>query len=78
MGPKPTGKNTPPLAKTQIRTGITRRMKPREACAILQRLSRRVYTNRNQQISSFTNIISGKLDFNRTNWQIGSVFDIGK
>jgi hypothetical protein len=62
----------------QIRSRITGRIKPREGYAVLRCLSLRTCPNRNQQISSFTDIIDAELDLNWTKRHIGNVFDAGK
>jgi hypothetical protein len=62
----------------QIRERIAGRMKLQEVCDVLQHLWPRTYSNRNQQISSFTDIINPKLDLNWTKRQINPACDIGK
>jgi hypothetical protein len=62
MSLKPTGKNALLLVIGQIRAKISGRMKARQVCAVLRRLSLRTYPNRNQQISSFTEIVNAQLD----------------
>jgi hypothetical protein len=66
MRPKSTGKNVPPLTIDQIRARISGRMNHRQVCAVLRRLSPRTYPNRNQQISSFTEIVNAEFDLSWT------------
>jgi hypothetical protein len=78
MGQKSTEKNAPLLAIGQIRANISGRTKPRQICAVFRRPSLRTYPNRNQQISSFTEIVNAELDLSWTKGQIRTVFNIGK
>jgi hypothetical protein len=51
-------------------------MTPRQVCADFRRLSLRTRPNRNQQISSSTEIGNAELDRSWTKGQIGTVLDI--
>jgi hypothetical protein len=53
-------------------------MKPQQTSAVLRRLSPRTSPNRNQHISSFTEIVNAELDRSWTKSQIGTVVDIGR